>query len=153
MEPALRKSIEKSVLCWLATSTPTGEPNVSPKEVFTAFRDNFIIVANIASPNTVKNIESNEKVCISFIDIFVQKGFQVKGKAHIIKPGATDYDEMERLLLRITKGKYPFRSITKIQIEPVKPIIAPKYLLYPDTTEQQQIESAYQTYGVTAGNQ
>ncbi|MEM9340136.1 MAG: pyridoxamine 5'-phosphate oxidase family protein, partial [Bacteroidota bacterium] len=85
MNPEVKKSIEESVLCWLATSTPSGEPNVSPKEVFSPYGDHHIIVANIASPNTVKNILSNANVCISFIDIFVQKGFQIKGKARIVK--------------------------------------------------------------------
>lgn len=148
MTPAIRKSIEDSVLCWLATSTPTGEPNVSPKEVFTPYGENNIIIANIASPNTVKNIELNEKVCISFINIFVQKGYQIKGKARIVKKDTAEFPEMEQLLLKITEGKFPFQSITQIEIEQAKPIIAPKYLLYPETTEEQQIESALLTYGL-----
>lgn len=149
MEPEIRKFIEQSVLCWLATSTPTGEPNVSPKEVFTSYGENHIIIANIASPNTVKNIELNKSVCISFIDVFVQKGYQIKGKAEIVRNDSVEYYKMEELLLKITGGKFPFKSITQIEIEQAKPIIAPKYRLDPKTTEEQQIESALATYGVT----
>ena len=148
MNPEVRKYIESSVLCWLATSTPTGEPNVSPKEVFAAFGDNSIIIANIASPNTVKNIRSNKQVCISFIDVFVQKGYQIKGVASVIESGSPHYHEMEQILLSMTEGKFPFKSITQIEIQRVKPIIAPKYILYPETTEEQQIASALDTYGV-----
>lgn len=32
----LLESIDKSVLCWLATASGEGIPNVSPKEMFTA---------------------------------------------------------------------------------------------------------------------
>ena len=95
----IKKAIDQSVLCWLATVSKEGIPNVSPKEVFNYFEDNSIIVA------------------------------------------------MEKVLLKITEGKFPFKSITHISIEKVKPIIAPKYILYPDTTEEEQISSALNTYG------
>ena len=43
--------IDSSVLCWLATASTNGMPNVSPKEIFTYYDSNSIIVANIASPH------------------------------------------------------------------------------------------------------
>jgi len=46
----------------------------------------------------------------------------------------------------MTKGNFPFASITVIQPKSVKEILAPSYILYPDTTEAKQIESAHQTY-------
>ncbi len=138
--------IERSVLCWLATSSKDNEPNVSPKEVFTYSNSSTILVANIASPQTVKNIKHNEKVCISFIDVFVQKGFQLKGTARIVTKSEAIFTELEKPLLQITQGKFPFSSITEISITHIKPIIAPKYILFPETTEKQQIESAIKTY-------
>ncbi len=142
----VKKSIDKCVLCWLATSSIDNSPNVSPKEVFTYFNDDKIIVANIASPQTVKNIKQNKKVCISFIDILVQKGFQIKGKAQIIDANHMHYPDIESSLLQLTRGKFPFKTVTLIHVEKVKPIIAPSYLLYPDTTEKEQIESAKKVY-------
>lgn len=144
----IKKYIESSVLCWLATSSKENIPNVSPKEVFTYFGEEVIIIANIASPQTVKNIKENPNVCISFIDVLVQKGLQIKGSAEIVKKGGTTYEAMENELLKITQGKFPFSSITKITIETVKPIIAPKYILYPETTEESQIESAKKSYNM-----
>jgi len=141
------KSIDSSVLCWLATSSAAGIPNVSPKEVFTHHDKKVLIVANIASPQTVKNIMENENVCISFIDILVQKGYQLKGKAQVIKQDAKVFADYESELLKITEGKFPFSSITEITVDQTKEIIAPRYILYPDTTEEQQTESAKRTYG------
>ena len=144
----IKESINKSVLCWLATASAQNVPNVSPKEIFSHYGTNQIIVANIASPQTVRNIKQNENVCLSCIDVLVQKGFQLKGKAKII--GKTDlrFREMESILIEMTGGKFPFSTITAITVKQTKPIIAPKYILYPETTEKEQIESAKKAYGM-----
>ncbi len=144
----VKKCIDKSVLCWLATASINNIPNVSPKEIFNYYDENYIIVANIASPQTLKNIKQNSNVCVSFIDVFVQKGYQVKGKGFIIDKKDKTFSSMETVLLKMAEGKFPFSTITKIKVESIKPILAPKYILYPETTEEQQIESAKKTYGL-----
>ena len=77
--------IDKSVLCWLGTCDRELTPNVSPKEMFTYKGDDTLLIANLSSPNSVKNIKENPNVCVSFIDIFVQKGYKIKGIAYIIE--------------------------------------------------------------------
>ena len=148
LSEAIKTSIDNCVLCWLATSSVENIPNVSPKEVYTHFSNDSIIIANIASPQTVKNIKENEQVCVSFIDVFEQKGFQLKGVAKIITKVDKDFDEMAAKLLSITKGLYPFKTITKITIQNVKEIIAPSYFLFPDETVEEKIVKAKRNYGV-----
>jgi predicted pyridoxine 5'-phosphate oxidase superfamily flavin-nucleotide-binding protein len=148
LTPEIKQYIDQSVLCWLATSAADHQPNVSPKEIFTWFGEDSLIIANIASPQTVRNIRQQPNVCISFIDILVQKGYQLKGVASIVEKGHSDFAAMEQKLLLMTGGLFPFSTITQIKIEQAKAIIAPRYLLYPDTTEAQQIESARRTYGL-----
>ena len=58
-------SINDSVLCWLATANENGEPNVSPKEMFIADGTERILIANIASPNSVRNIDANPSVFLN----------------------------------------------------------------------------------------
>jgi len=145
---AVRASIDKSVLCWLATASSDHLPNVSPKEIFCAYGSDQIIVANIASPQSVRNIQQNPQVCLSFIDILVQKGFQLKGKARIVRKADAEFPDMAALLTALTGGKFPFASLTCITIEQIKPIIAPRYLLYPETTEEEQVESTRKVYGM-----
>ena len=118
-----------------------------PKEVFTYYKDDMIIIANIASPGSLKNIHANHNVCLSFVDVFVQKGYQLKGKARIVNNSDPVYAAQEELLLAITQGKYPFSSITEITIHQAKPILAPSYILYPETSEQEQIIAAKKAYG------
>ena len=144
----IKQYMDKSVLCWLATVSLDSIPNVSPKEIFTYYGAEHIIIANIASPQSVLNIKTNKNVCISFIDILIQKGFQIKGSAEIIKKTDLEFLEMEKVLLKMTEGKFPFITIIKVTIKQVKPIIAPKYVLYRETTEKEQIESAKKVYGL-----
>lgn len=146
---SIKNSIDKCVLCWLATSSANGMPNVSPKELFTFFNDDSIIIAHIASPNTIKNIKQNPNVCVSFVDVFVQKGFQLKGKATILSNKNESFAAMGKVLFKMATAKFPFKQIIEIKVETAKQIVAPSYLLYPTTTnEEDQIESALKVYGV-----
>lgn len=142
------KYIEQSVLCWLATSDKDNFPNVSPKEMFTHFGDNKILIANIASPNSVENILGNSNVCVSFVDVFVQKGFKIKGQAKIIYKKDVDFEIKSKPLTSLFSDKFPISAIIEITAQKVESITAPSYFLYPETTEEMQIKSAMDTYKV-----
>lgn len=142
------KYIEESVLCWLATSDKDNFPNVSPKEMFTHFDNNKILIANIASPNSIHNIEENNKVCISFVDVFVQKGFKIKGQAKIIYKNDVNFYVKVKPLIDLYSDKFPISAVIEIEVEKVEIIQAPSYFLFPGITEEQQIESALKTYKV-----
>ena len=140
--------IDRSVLCWLATANEEGVPNVSPKEAFAAQGAHHLLIANIASPRSVRNIRVNPQVCVSFVDVFVEKGYKLRGTAEVVPPGDPRFDDLETPLLRITKGAFPIRSIISIEITAAEPIIAPSYHLRPDTTEASQKAAAMRSYGV-----
>lgn len=144
----VKESIDKCILCWVGTISKDGFPNVSPREVFTYFDDDHLIIANIASPRSVKNLKANPEACVSFVDVLVQKGFKVYGKADIIAETDPEYEILSPKLLAMTKGAFPFQSITKIQVSKVLPIIAPSYLFYPDTKEEDQIAAAKKAYNL-----
>lgn len=146
---AMRTDIANSVLCWLATVDSTGTPNVTPKEIFSAYGDDRIIVADIASTNTVRNIRSHPSVCVSFIDVFRQRGFKVTGQAIIIGSDHPDYPVVGAQVLEMAGTDFPVRNLISIQIEKVSRILAPSYRLFPHRTEEDRMESAYQTYGVS----
>ncbi len=143
----IKKSMDASVLCWLATVSESGQPNVSPKEIFIHL-DDYILVANISSPNTVKNIQNNKQVAISFIDILVQKGYQVHGEASIVNEGDKEYKEYSAKLLPLLGERFKLLSIIKIVPTRVKRILAPSYQFYPETMEEDQVESAKRVYNM-----
>ena len=143
------ESARRSVLCWLATVDAQGQPNVSPKEVWAIADDRHVVVANIASPGSVRNIAQQPKVCLSFVDVMVQKGFKLLGTARNVSPSDLDYERWARPLLLTTGDRFPVHSVVLIQVESVQPIVAPSYRLYPDTTtEAGQVAAAQSTYGL-----
>jgi uncharacterized protein len=144
----INRSIDKSILCWLATSSSDGQPSVSPKEIFAHFNNDSVIIANVASPNSARNIRENPHACVSFVDVFTQKGYQIKGPAHYLTTKDTSYPEIEQSLKTLTFGKFPFKSVFRVFVNEVSEILAPRYRLFPETTEQDQIESAMISYGV-----
>ena len=141
-------SINESVLCWLATANEKGEPNVSPKEMFISNGSKHILIANIASPESIHNIYSNSAVCLSFVDVFKQKGFKVKGSAKVIEQSDAGF-QSKKLVLRTLGGeKFEIKSIIEILVSTVMPIIAPSYWMFPEIKESSQVKQAMDTYGV-----
>jgi uncharacterized protein len=145
------ESARRCVLCWLATCDGEGQPNVSPKEVFAPFDAQRLVIANIASPVTARNIGVNPRVCVSFVDVFVQKGFKLTGTARNVLAGDAEFNDFSRPLEAMTQGRFAIRSVFVVDVRAVEQILAPSYRFYPgDTSEASQVESALRTYGVRA---
>lgn len=143
----LKKLARSSVLCWLATVDEDGMPSVSPKEVWAVLDDAYLVIANIASPGSAANVAVHPQVCVSFVDVFRQKGYKVQGVARIVLPSDADYQCWAAPLQTMVQGRFPLHGVFVVVAERVSPIVAPSYVLYPQqTTEQSQIESARRTY-------
>jgi uncharacterized protein len=149
LNPEVQSFAQRSVLCWLATVDAAGQPNVSPKEIFAVVDAQHIAIANIASPTSVRNVGQNPRVCVSFVEVFVQKGFKVTGTARNVRPADADFAHWAAPLLAQAGPRFPIHSVLLVTATAVEPIVAPSYRLYPaDTTEQAQVEGAMRSYGV-----
>jgi len=149
LTPDIKKYIDQSVLCWLATVSKDGIPNVSPKEMFTYLDDEHLGIAHIASPKSIRNLKANSNVCVSFIDVFVQKGYKLIGQAEIIPKSHPDFPIVAAKILTMAGTSFPVQALIKIKISKTASIIAPSYLMYPETsTEENRIEGALRTYKV-----
>lgn len=137
---------DQFVLCWLATVSEKGVPNVSPKELFVFEGEKHLLIANIASPQSVKNIQANCQVCVSGINIWTQKGLQCKGQAEVLTPQHQDFPKKAQLFETKNQGKFKVLHIIQIQIQTVKEIKAPSYLFYKETNERSQIEASKKQY-------
>ena len=69
LHPEVQDAASRSVLCWLATVGADGQPNVSPKEIFAVFDEAHLVIANVASPGSVRNIAVNPHVGLLFIQL------------------------------------------------------------------------------------
>lgn len=153
LTPDIQACAARSVLCWLATVDAAGQPNVSPKEIFAVFDARHLVIANIASPTSVRNVEAHPLVCVSFIDIFVQKGYKVLGSARNLRRTHAEFPVWVAPLAVMAGPRFPIQSVLVIEAAEVEPILAPSYRLYPaDTTEEAQVAAAMRSHGVRPAN-
>lgn len=145
----VRDAARRSVLCWLATVDAEGQPNVSPKEIWSVADDEHVVVAHIASPLSARNIGQQPLVCLSFVDVFVQKGFKLKGAAHEVCADDPAFARWAEPLLAMVGQRFVIQSVLVIRVTSVTPILAPSYRFYPDQTlEGSQVDAAMRAYGV-----
>jgi predicted pyridoxine 5'-phosphate oxidase superfamily flavin-nucleotide-binding protein len=151
LNESVREAARRSVLCWLATVDAEGQPNVSPKEVWAIADEQHVVVAHIASPISARNIAQHPQVCLSFVDVFVQKGFKLIGNAREVGAGNAEFSTWAKPLLAMVGQRFTIQSVLVIQVQSVAAIVAPSYRFYPDvTTEASQVASAMRTYNVQA---
>jgi hypothetical protein len=146
---AVREAARRSVLCWLATVDAEGQPNVSPKEVWAIADEQHVVVAHIASPVSARNIAQHPQVCLSFVDVFVQKGFKLLGRAREVLADDPEFATWAKPLLAMVGQRFTIQSVLVIQVQSVAAIVAPSYRFYPqETTEASQVASALRQYGM-----
>jgi predicted pyridoxine 5'-phosphate oxidase superfamily flavin-nucleotide-binding protein len=145
---AVRADIDNAVLCWLATVDAEGVPNVTPKEIFAAHGEAMLVIADIQSAGSVRNIERNPNVCVSFVDVFRQRGFKITGSARIVAPEAADFAALSAELVRLAAPDFQVRNVIAIDIARIQRIRAPSYVFFPERTEDDLMAAAYRTYGV-----
>ena len=149
LNETVREAARRSVLCWLATVDGDGQPNVSPKEVWAIADDQHVVIAHIASPVSARNIAQQPQVCLSFVDVFVQKGFKLMGAAHEVRADDPAFTRWATPLLAMVGQRFVIQSVLVIHVASVVPIVAPSYRFYPnETTEASQVDSAMRAYNV-----
>lgn len=148
LDDAIKIDMSNSVLCRLATVDDDGAPCVTPKEIFASYGEEHLIIADIASSHSVRNVIARPKVCVSFVDVFRQKGFKLTGYARILPPSDADFTAFGADIMRMAGEDFPIRNIIAVKIESVSRIWAPSYKLFPERSEKERMQSAYETYGV-----
>lgn len=145
---SLQVEAESAVLCWFATVSPDGVPNVSPKEVFALQDARTLVVADIASPTTVRNLRGNPMACVAFVDVFRQTGYKLVGRAEAVAPDHPTFAALAPPLLEIVQGRHEIRHILRLAVDRTFPIVAPSLRGQPRGDLAHSIADALRTYGV-----
>jgi len=149
-QPDIQRDMRAAVLCWCATCASDGKPNVSPKEIFAPHGEDGLVIADIASPVTVRNVRAGSALCVSFIDVFRQKGWKLEGPGRVIARSDAGFSDAVRDLAAMAGPDFPIRNVIAMQITKHTRIIAPSYRFRPDLSEEERMESAMRAYGVRA---
>jgi uncharacterized protein len=129
----IKDFVNKVKLGFIATVSPDGTPNLSPKGTTTAWDDNHLVFADIQSPNTVLNLSSNPAVELNVVDMFTRKGYRFKGIA-TVHPAGEFFDAVLKHFGEAAT-KYHIRNIVSIEVQRVLPIWSPVYGT--NTTEEE----------------
>ena len=87
----MKRIIEEQRLGFVATAGADGTPNVSPKGTFIVLDDSTIAFGEIRSPGTLRNLNSNPRIEVNFVDPFVRKGYRFAGTAEVVERGAPGF--------------------------------------------------------------
>jgi uncharacterized glyoxalase superfamily protein PhnB len=126
-EDMQRVVLEQS-LGFVATVTPDGTPNLSPKGTTTVFDAEHLMFADVASPGTVTNLATNPNVEVNVVDPIVRKGYRFKGTA--IAHANGEMFERGLAVLRergSTTARERIRSIVVIEVTGAAPLLSPAY--------------------------
>ena len=117
--------LDRQRLGYVATVSPDGRPNVSPKGTITRWDHQTLIFADIRSPDTVRNLKRNRNVEISVIDPILRRGYLFEGTA-----GAMTDPAMLRKAHRLYKEigvRSAIRSVIEVDVSSVSEVRSPLY--------------------------
>lgn len=113
-------------LGYVATVSPDGSPNVSPKGSLTVLDDDHLVFADVESPNTVENLSRDPRTEVNVVDPFLRRGFRFRGKGEVLHAGMTYWKVLEMYrdegadIRRI-------RSVVVVNVESALPLVSPVY--------------------------
>lgn len=136
----MKRIVQEHPLGYVATVAADGTPNVSPKGTFFVVDDTTIAFAEIRSPATIRNLQTNPRVEVNFVDPFVRKGYRFAGTAKILPRGADGFDRLldksrSSLATRV-------RAIVIISVAKALPLVSPAY---DDGTTEPEIRRSWTT--------
>ena len=133
-------------LCYAATVTPDGKPNLSPKGSIKVLDDDHLAFADIASPVTIENLKKNPYIEVNIVDPVLRRGYRFKGKAEIVYDGPVFSSVAEDLWTREGR-QYPVNGVVKIRVEEALPVRSPAYTFNKNVSEKDVKEVWLKRYG------
>ncbi|GAA0379613.1 sugar ABC transporter substrate-binding protein [Acrocarpospora corrugata] len=123
----MRRIVETARLSFVATVCSDGSPNLSPKGSMRVYDDGHIAFMDIASPNTVGNLQHDPRIEVNSIDFLRRRGYRFKGVAEFRDPGDPVYEWLHAWLLDLNGPGYPANRAILVHVERALPILSPAY--------------------------
>jgi len=139
--PEIKEFLEKQKLGFVATVSPNGTPNISPKGTIIGWNSEFLVFANIRSPDTVNNLKNNPNVEINVIDPLLRRGYLFKGTTRILNDGQM-YDK----ILEFYKNLGIKSIIHEIMLVTVSDVTVVTSPLYAMGISEQEIKLKWQKH-------
>ncbi len=137
----IKEFLDLQKLGYVATVNSDETPNLSPKGTIIGWTDKTLAFADIRSPDTMNNLQTNPHVEINVIDPLLRKGYLFRGEAQIIQ----DKSLFEKILnhYRDNGVKSPINSIVLVKVTDVSNVTSP---LYDMGVSEQEIKSKWKKH-------
>ena len=134
-------------LCYVATVTHDGKPNLSPKGSLRVIDGDHLAFADIMSPATMRNLRSNPYIEVNIVHPFLRRGYRFKGRCDIVTEGET-YDLVATELWEREGRQYPVNAVVRISVETALPVRSPAYAFNKGVKEEDVRRIWLERYGV-----
>jgi predicted pyridoxine 5'-phosphate oxidase superfamily flavin-nucleotide-binding protein/ketosteroid isomerase-like protein len=124
----MRRLVLEQRLGFAATVTPDARPNLSPKGTTSVLDEERLFFADIHSPQTVRNLESNPAIEINVVDPIVRRGYRFRGRGEVHRAGAL-YEQGLRVLTErgLEGGPERVRAIVVVEVTEAAELVSPAY--------------------------
>ena len=128
LDDDMKRVVREQRLGFVASVRPDGTPNLSPKGTNAVWDDEHLVFLDIASPGTVANIESGNRVLeVNVVDPIRRKGYRFKGPAEVHRHGPlfdaiVHWYESER-----GSDVSRVRSAVLVRVEQAAALVSPAY--------------------------
>jgi len=122
----MRAIVRSAHLCFAATVTSNGRPNVSPKGTVRVWDDHALFFLDIASPGTRANLASNPWMELNLVDQLSRRGYRFSGRATIHTAGKV-FEDAVAMIVAEEKTTYPVAAVVLLEVEKAAPLISPGY--------------------------
>ena len=121
----IKSFLNSQKLGYVATVSPDGKPNISPKGTIISWTSDLLAFANIRSPDTMSNLKINSAMEINVIDPLSRKGYLFIGTGKIIKDSPL-FDEIVTYY-RNSGIQSPINSVVLVTVSSVSEVTSPLY--------------------------
>lgn len=145
----MKRLVSELRLCYVATVTPEGKPNLSPKGSLKVLDDEHLAFADIMSPATMRNLKVNPSIEVNLVDPFLRRGYRFKGSCEIHGDGPV-FDQVANELWNREGRQYPVNAVVRIKVEQALPVKSPAYVFNKGVKEEDVRRIWLERYGVQA---
>jgi predicted pyridoxine 5'-phosphate oxidase superfamily flavin-nucleotide-binding protein len=125
--PDVRAIIEAAHLCFAATVTPDGRPNVSPKGTIRVWDDTHLFFLDLASPGTRANLTHAPWLELNVVEQLSRRGYRFSGPATLHYAGSPTFDDGIRRVYAGADPDPPPTAVVLLTIEHSAPLLSPAY--------------------------
>jgi predicted pyridoxine 5'-phosphate oxidase superfamily flavin-nucleotide-binding protein len=143
----MKRMVAELKLCYVATVTPDGKPNLSPKGSLRVLDDDHLAFADIMSPQTMRNLASNPFAELNMVHPFLRRGYRFKGRCEVFTEGET-FDLVANELWEREGRQYPVNAVVRVALETALPVRSPAYVFNKGVDEKAVARVWMERYGV-----